>query len=343
MSRKWRYRIGACILPLALLAGCGDGTETGGASSESVGSPVEPVDVSGLVDETPEPTSTPEPEPEIGLRYQTGQLTAQEEAAMLEAMTTLHQNLEIAEYVGEGIHMISGEGWLEAMCQGIYEGSRSYSLQKGEDVLLTMQLGYDIDGEPYANVYFEGEDGSVLVLKQSGETTWLLQTGVADGKYEGAFETWLFDGESGRIQREQGTYAAGITVGEYTKSEYTGGPGEAFDMWTNRENFDYKVTTVTYDGNGEIAPTPTPTPTQKPQTTQKPPVQAPDPTPEPTPDPTPQPPAQNPPAQNPPPAQPPAQTPQPTPQPTPDPTPEPPEDTPTPGGDTDIGWSPDLM
>ena len=41
MSRKWRYRIGACILPLALLAGCGDGTETGGAPSESVGSPVE--------------------------------------------------------------------------------------------------------------------------------------------------------------------------------------------------------------------------------------------------------------------------------------------------------------
>ena len=55
MSRKWRYRIGACILPLALLAGCGDGTETGGAPSESVGSPVEPVDVSGLVDETRSP------------------------------------------------------------------------------------------------------------------------------------------------------------------------------------------------------------------------------------------------------------------------------------------------
>ena len=290
-----------------------------------------------------EPEPEPEPEPEIGLRYQTGQLTAQEETAVLEAMTTLHQNLEIAEYVGEGIHMISGEGWLEDMCRGIYEGSRSYSLQKGEDVLLTMQLGYDIDGEPYANVYFEGENGSVLVLKQSGRTTWLLQTGVADGKYEGAFETWLFDGESGSIQREQGTYAAGTIVGEYKKSEYTGGPGEAFDMWTNRENFDYKVTTVTYDGNGEIAPTPTPTPTQKPQTTQKPPVQAPDPTPEPTPEPTPQPPAQNPPAQNPPPAQPPAQTPQPTPQPTPEPTLEPPEDTPTPGGDTDIGWSPDLM
>ena len=120
MSRKWRYRIGACILPLALLAGCGDGTETGGAPSESVGSPVEPVDVSGLVDETPEPISTPEPEPEpeIGLRYQTGQLTAQEETAVLEAMTTLHQNLEIAEYLGEGIHMISGEGWLEDMCRG---------------------------------------------------------------------------------------------------------------------------------------------------------------------------------------------------------------------------------
>lgn len=335
MMKKWRYKIGACILPLAILAGCGDGSGIGlslsGESSESVVDEVEPVDLT-VPTETPSPEPTAEPD--TAMLYHTGAMTPEEEAAMLEVMTALRQNLEVPEYIGEGIHMISAEEWLETMCAGIYEGSRSYSLQKGTDTLLTLQIGYDIEGNPYANVFCAGENGSILVLKQEGKTTWLLQTGVVDGKYEGEFETWLFNGESGLIEREQGTYAAGIIVGEYKKSEYTGGAGEAFDMWTNRENFEYKTTTVTYDENGEIAPTPTLQPTATP----KPVTQTPQPTPQPTPEPTPEP---QPPAQNPP--EPPAQTPQPTPQPTPEPTPEPPETTPTPGGDTDIGWSPDLM
>ena len=331
MSKKWRYRIAACILPLAILAGCGDGSGTGSEESgNGIVDRIEPVDVTGLTDPTPEPEPTPEPD-QAALVYQTGSLSEDEQGKMLEAMTTLHQNLEVPEYIGEGIHMLSNEEWLEEICQGVYEGSRSYSLQKGGDTLLVLQLGLDIEGKPYANVFYPGAEGSVLVLKQTGSTTWLLQASVEKGKYEGAFETWLFDSESGHIQWEQGTYSAGVIVGEYKKSEYTGGSGAASDMWTNRENFDYKTTTVTYDENGAIAPTATPTPTATP----KPPTQTPKPTPQPTPQPTPEP-TPEPPAQNP---QPPAQTPQPT----PEPTPEPPEDTPTPGGDTDIGWSPDLM
>ena len=286
IMKKWRYKIGACILPLAILAGCGDGSGAGigfgEQSSESVVDEVEPVDVSELVETpSPDPEETTEPEAaasETAMLSYAGMLAPEKEAAVLEAMTTLRQNLEIPEYIGEGIHAISAEEWLETMCDGIYEGGRSYSLQKGTDTLLTLQISFDIEGDSHINVFCPGENGSILILKQEGKTTWLLQTGVADGKYEGEFETWLFDGESGRIQREQGTYAAGIIVGEYKKSEYTGGAGEAFDMWTNRENFDYKVTTVTYDENGEIAPTPTPQPTATP----KPAVQTPQPTPVPT-------------------------------------------------------------
>lgn len=341
MMKKWRYTIAACMLPLAMLAGCGDGTGTGigEESSANIADEVAPVDMTELTEETPSPEPEETPEPETALLYHTGTLTPEEEAALLETMTTLHQNLELPEYLGEGIHMISTQGWLDDMCGGIYEGARSYSLLKGEDTLLTVQIGFDIAGKPYINVFCPGEDGSVLVLKQEGKTTWLLQAKVSEGKYDGAFESWLFDGESGHIEREQGTYAAGIIVGEYKKSEYTGSAGEAFDMWTNRENFEYKVTTVTYDENGEVAPTPTPTPTATP----KPPVQTQAPAPQPTPEPTPEPPAQNP---NPPaPPAPPAQTPQPTPQPTPEPTPQPtPEPPPEPsmGGDSDIDWSPDI-
>ncbi len=315
------------MLPLAILAGCGDGSDITGGADESDVNMVEPVDVIELT----EPTLSPEPEvvePESVLQYQTGALSAEEEAVVLEAMTTLQQNLEIPEYMGEGIHMISNEEWLDGMCKGIYEGSRSYFLQKGTEVLLILQLGYDIAGEPYANVFCPGENGAVLVLKQAGRITWLLQTNVVDGEYQGEFEIWQFDGESGHIQREQGTYAAGIIVGEYKKSEYTGGAGEAFDMWTNRENFEYKTTTITYDETGEPIPTATPQPTATPKpATQRPPAQStPQPTPQPTPEPTPQPP------QNP---QPPVQQPQPTPA----PTQEPPADSgPTLNTDDDVDY-----
>ena len=334
MMKKWRYTIAAGILPLALLVGCGDGTGMGigGVSGQSIIDEVEPVDVTEIT-ESPSPEPEETPEPETAVLYHAGALTPEEENSVLEIMKTLLQNLELPEYIGEGIHTISAEGWLETMSQGIYEGSRSYSLQKGTDVLLTLQIGYDIEGKPYANVFYPGGDGSVLVLKQAGKVTWLLQTGVANGKYEGGFEIWQFDGESGRIVHEQGTYAAGIIVGEYSKSEYTGGAGEAFDMWTNRENFEYKTTTTTFDENGEPLPSATPVPTQKPvTTTQKPPAQTAPPTQAPTAEPTPEP-EPNPPA----PPSTPAPTPEPTPEPSPEPTPEPT------GGDTDIDWSPDLM
>ena len=260
MSKKWRYKIGACLLPLAILAGCGDGSGTTDESSGGdIVDTVEAVDLTETIQPTPEPEPEPTPDPETAaLQYQTGNLTEEEQAAMLEDMTTLRQNLEIPEYLGEGIHMVSNEEWLDTVCQGVYEGSRSYSLVKGTNLLLTLQIGYDIQGEPYANVFCPGENGSMLVIKQAGKTTWLLQTTVIDGKYEGDFEIWQFNGETGYTQWEQGTYAAGVIVGEYKKSEYTGGPGEAFDIWSNRENFPYKTTSVTYDENGEVVPTPTP-------------------------------------------------------------------------------------
>ena len=159
---------------------------------------------------------------------------------------------------------------------------------------------------------------------------WLLQTSVSGGVYNGAFEKWQINGGSGSILKETGTYANGTIVGEYTKAERTGNPGEAFDLWTNRDNFEYNTTKETYNEEGEIAATPTPVPTATPKPTKKPvqttaptPVPTAKPTPEPEPDPTP------------------APTPEPTPAPTPEPTPEP---TPVPSeGDTDINWSPDLM
>lgn len=329
--KKGIYGITAGILLAAVLTGCGDGT--GDSMSESSVSVVEAVTI------TNEPVSA-EPKPAgVELLYSSGQLTSEEADKVQEAMKTLHQNLEVPEYIGEGIHMVSSAEWAEILSQGLYEGCRSYTLQEGETVLLSVHVGYDIEGNFYANICYQGKEGELILLKQENGVTWLMQTEVSDGKYNGAFETWQIDSKTGYIVKEAGTYAGDVVVGEYTKSEYTGAPGEAFDLWTNREGFSYVTTTVKYDEQGEIVPTPTPVPTvtPTPKPTNKPavapkPVSTPTPTQAPTPEPQP----------DPGPEPEPAPKPDPEPQPTQAPEPQDPAP-PSTGGDTDIEWSPDIM
>lgn len=348
----------AVFLAAGLITGCGDGSGEdlsvlGGVQTS------EPVN-----EESPSPMpSETETTPQTGVSYATGELSAEEEAAVLEILTDLCRNLELPEYVGEGIHMVSSEEWFQVTAPSLYEGCRSYTLCRGEELQLSVQVGYDTEEQPYTNVFRRGQDGNVLVLKQAGAVTSLLQTGLLEGKYDGPFESWKINGETGQILREQGTYAKGVIVGVYTKSAYTGTPGEVFDLWTNREGFAYETTVTEYDAQGEVIPTPTPEPTARPTAkptarpttrpvtppaTQAPaPVSTPAPTPAPTPVPTPAPtpvPTQAPQ----PPQQPSDPEPEPTPEPTPAPTPAPtPEPTPIPvetpsAGETDVEWSPDL-
>lgn len=210
---------------MMMLAGCGDGTDELGGSGEGGFTVVEPTDLSGMVSGTRIDSEGKAPEAGapaqgIGISYITGQLTEEEEAAALEAMKTLHQNLEVDEYVGEGIHMVSSDVWFEDMSPRLYEGCRSYTLEEDGRVLLSVQVGYDIAGNPYVNICYQGEDGKLLLLKQAFGVTWLMETKVADGKYEGEFDVWQFDTVQGRIEREQGTYAQGVKTGQCVESVY---------------------------------------------------------------------------------------------------------------------------
>lgn len=307
------------LLAAVMLAGCGDGSDV----QESTIEVLEPVTVTN-------PSVNAEPEvkaaAEIELLHTTGNFDEETEAAILDTMTNLYRNLELPEYIGEGIHMVSNEGWMESIARDLYEGGRNYTLQKGEEVLLTVYIGIDIGGELFANVYFQGTENQVILLKQEKGITWLLQTAVSEGKYQGNFEQWQIDSGTGFIQKVQGNYSEGVIVGECVRSEYRGEPGDAFDLWTNRESFAYETVRETYDEQGELIPTPTPaptpTPTPKPGANRTPaPTQTPEPEPEPE---NPEPPVSTP--------EPPAPTPEPAPEPTPPPS----------TGDTDIEWSPDL-
>ncbi len=281
-----------------------------------------------------------ESEPEGKRLYYTGEMTEEEEEAALEMLTTMYQNLELPEYYGEGIHMITDDVWYDTLAVSLPEGCRSYEFKEDGVTLLTVQIGIDISGQTYTNISIRGED-DVLLLKQGGSVVQLTLAEIEENAYHGSYERWQIDSATGEIRQEQGTYTKGVLTGEYKVAVREGtGEGEPFDLWNMRENFEYETTVTTYDQEGnEVTPTPTPAPT--PQATKKPtPTKKPTATPTPTPTPAPTPEPAPEPAPTPAPA--PEPTPTPTPEPTPAPTPEPTPPSEPSTGDVDTEWTPDL-
>lgn len=297
MKKKSIRVILSVILSAMIFAGCGIG---------EIGFILEPEEAQ-FVSVTAQPVyATPEPDDGtqgVHLLYYSGELTEEEEATALETIKTMRQNLELEEYLGEGIHMISSEEWTDIFAIRLVEGSRTYYLQEDGEILLTVQVGYDIDRKAVSNVFYQGPEGSVTLLKQAGSTTQLITVSTVEGKYDGNYDLWQFDSETGEIRHEEGIYAAGLPVGEYTIAVREGAAaGDAYDLWNNREGMTYTTTTLKYDDKGELipetTPAPTSTPTPKPATTPvatpKPaappkPAATPAPTPAPTPEPAPQP------------------------------------------------------
>lgn len=261
MKKKLVYMMLAVAVSFAL-AGCGDGIgEIGLFLREEVAqAPVSVVPQQVNV----APGDIGPAEQGTHILYNTGELTREEEQAALEAMQLMHQNLELEEYLGEGISNISNQKWMEIFGIRLVEGSRTYYLQEAGETLLSVQVGYDIEGRAVSNVFFQGTDQTVILLKQAGSVTQMVTASTAGGYYDGAYDLWQFDSETGSIRHEEGTYGAGVIVGEYTVSVREGmAESSAYDLWNNREGMAYEVTTLKYDSQGELIPevTPTPAPT----------------------------------------------------------------------------------
>ncbi len=267
MKKKFIGTILSAVVSAMALAGCGVGSGDIGFVIES--------EESQYVSVTSQPVyATPKPDDGtqgIQLLYYSGELTKEEEAEALGTIQTMHQNLELEDYLGEGIHMISDAEWMNTFAVRLVEGSRTYYLQEDGEILLTVQVGYDVYGKAVSNVFYQEPEGKITLLKQAGGITQLITASAVEGKYDGAFELWQFDSETGGIRHEEGTYAAGLPVGEYTIAVREGNAaGEAFDLWNNREGMTYTTTTLKYDDKGELIPEATPTPTSTPKPTETP-------------------------------------------------------------------------
>lgn len=134
----------SAMMLVAMLTGCGDGSEEVSSQAGNAFGMPEAVSM-GEVKTSVSSSNAGTESTEIELLYSTGNLTAEEEKAVQETMEALYQNLDVEEYLGESIHAVCGEPWVTTMAVRLYEGCRSYTLHFGEEILLSVQVGYDME------------------------------------------------------------------------------------------------------------------------------------------------------------------------------------------------------
>lgn len=177
-------------------------------------------------------------------------LEEEEEAVRSEAQL-MQQNLELEEYLDESVSLISSGQWMETMMPKLYEGARNYFLQSEGNTVLTLQAGYDRQGVPFSKVWYFGTDGKVTLLQRKGNTVQMLNTQMTESGYNGAFEAWACEGDTGNVLYEQGTFVNGLYAGDYMAKLHTGTEGsDVFSLWSNRQGMEYIVYSGHFDEQG---------------------------------------------------------------------------------------------
>lgn len=175
----------------------------------------------------------------------------EEDASIQQEAALMLQNLELAEYLDESINLISSSGWFSTMMPKLYEGSRSYFMQRDGETVLFVQAGYNENGTTYSKVWYTGNQEEITLLQQIGNTVQLMRTQMAEGAYQGSFESWLCDGSTGDIYHEQGSFNNGLLTGDYTAAVHRGTEGsDVFSLWSNREGMEYTTYTGSFDEQG---------------------------------------------------------------------------------------------
>ncbi len=254
------------ILMIAMLSGCGnvvidDRDESGVVTLEGLGHGFGEGAFAATDEEASEETefvSTASAE----LQYNNGTLTGEEELAVIDELKTLSGNMSVDSYIGEAIHMMSSSEWFKAMTAGLSSGSRNYTYQRQGEVIMTVDVGYKSDKSPYAHAIYVGNANSIVEISYTETEITVLQSGYKNNAYHGDFEFVRINASQGRIERETGTYKNGGIEGTPINKVYDGPAGDAFDLWSNRDNFKYET--------NESAPKATARPTAKPIATAKP-------------------------------------------------------------------------
>lgn len=179
-------------------------------------------------------------------------VNAQEEGTALQQQAELlMQNLDIPEYRNEAASVIYSQDWFQIMMPKLKEGKRNYYYEtQGADGVMVWSTGYDLTGRTYTNVWYRhGEE--MVILRQTPESIQMVTTGFSNGKYQGAFESWLCVAASGDVRHETGTFTDGLVTGAFSASVHSGTePLDLIALWATRLQMDFTVYTGNFDENG---------------------------------------------------------------------------------------------
>lgn len=169
-----------------------------------------------------------------------------ENAGILAEAERMHQNLDLDEYLDEGIAAILSEDWFTLMMPKLKEGHRNYYYRTEAGENLFMQAGYDDAGQKYSKVWHVNNENQVRYVYQSGESVQMFQTVLKDGQYDGNFESWVCLAGTGSVYHESGMISDGILTGDYTAEVHFGKEGsDLFALWQSRKDMEM----IAFSGN----------------------------------------------------------------------------------------------
>ena len=164
-TRNILKMINIALLVCFYLSGCGDGTSPSSGAANGVlqgsipGATESEQLVSGgtVVVEGHTAGAGNDTNVSVQLLCSSGKLTPEEETLAMELMTEIYHKIELDEYVGECIHVISNETWSNVLTDNMIEGSRTFTLQQNGLPVLSIQVGYNFEGEFYSNICYKSE------------------------------------------------------------------------------------------------------------------------------------------------------------------------------------------
>ena len=205
----------------------------------------------------------------------------EEDEEIVAAVEGFVMNMKTPEYFGEAIYSLFSEEWFDTMMPKMPVGQRSYYLEGvkveepiteedgegqvsipeaevpstdtavaslcgiGAGEMLRITVSYDEDGSQNGKVFLENNGALTMISKDKAQLQ-VMQTGIENENYSGAFTAWTLSVETGEIIREDGTFADGKYVGDYEISIFPGyGQSDLLSLWNMRESMDM----TTYYGN----------------------------------------------------------------------------------------------
>ncbi|MBR1703263.1 MAG: hypothetical protein IJ716_15160 [Lachnospiraceae bacterium] len=167
-------------------------------------------------------------------------LSEEEEAVASEA-AAMYQNMELEEYLAEGIHLAEDNAWFTTMMPKLSVGSRNYFQTENGQNKMAITVGYDEAAVKFVQVWFYSTPEKVLYMSYSNQQAQVLKTDIVDGKYNGAFELWTLNGSDGSITYEKGS----LTDGEVASQDHTvrfhqgKAKSDVYDLWNHKAELKY--------------------------------------------------------------------------------------------------------